>query len=785
MSLQAPSVEKVNKQNFVYVNANFQKIFKKLVDCVVCDRGCVLLIGASGVGKTLMLHRVIDIMGGMIRPLYVDKAYVDFNGLTTDIGQALGLDVKPGQELAALESFFVSSKSSVQPTAFFIDNVEKYDEKTFVQLLSLIEIFSHNKNAPSVILAGRPELLKRFNDFRGSQFRKNLVNHYCEMHPLPNKEIESYLNRRLQHKGFGAKILLSEAAVSKLIRYSEGIPGTINRLCDEAISTLPEVGVGEITDMLIEEIASHELTPLADKGVGIVIPLEESSSQQNEEENHQEPGLDETITDDHSGKIASYEKSVKEDSVQMPSSNGENAAFEEPSAPETQQSTDLTEAAIESDTKKLEDVLASVYVSKRFVPSSAIKSQSAIQPSVAEIDEADRVFADRGDARQDEAEGHEDSRLFEEQVGKGEQQGYVPHILELADEDSGEHFPLKGEVIHIGPIEKTGFLNGVLWLLAALVLFVAVGFLGYQFVKNKESESEGLVDSRTSGESIESKSIENKQSSVSRVQADSIQPSIVLPVTGDTGLPKSAEGRDQILTGMNFKSDDKSVEGLFPSARGENPDFATETELLRMSLLEKNKGNDGFQRSILINASKKGYTKAVDQLLEFGYDINYQGEYGDTALIWAVVNGHLDTVQVLLEHGADFSIINKLGVTAMSSAIHAGNIPIIETLLNAGANPHSTDEKNRTTLMVAVAQEKGNKELVERLLMLGVNVDAVGQNGRTALMNAAEKGNEEFVRILLENHADIAITEKNGDSALDIANKAGFTRLAKLLDVPD
>ncbi|MEE9395378.1 MAG: ankyrin repeat domain-containing protein [Methylococcales bacterium] len=805
MSLQAStsSVEKNSRRNFIYVNAEFQKIFKKLVDCVIFDGGCTLLLGPSGIGKTLMLHRVVDIMGSSIQSIYIDKVYLDFNDFTTDISEMLGLNVTPGQERTALENFFLTNESSVQPTAFYIDNVEQYSKKVFSQLLALIEIYNNNKNAPSVILTGRPELLKMCSDFSDSEFQKNLVNDYCEIHPLSDPEMEKYLYRRLQYMGFGEKVRLSDAAVSKLIHASKGIPGSINRLCEEAIETsiFPDTCVDEITDLLNEESASPELPPLADKQDGIEIPLEEFSSQEIKEENRYEPelaresGLDSKNTGDHSSTIAAYiaqhyssEKSAIGDDIEILSSNGESTNAEEKDTSEVRRTTGETKAALDLGTKKLEDVLASVYDSKRFSSSSSssvLKSQNAGQLGIEELEEPEGVIADAGDAKLDRTESREDIPSFEEQVETGDEQKFVSPGLESVDEDSVEQFSRKSEVIDVSPVEKSGFLNGLLWLLVALVLFAAAGYLGNQYIKTKENKSERLVNSPTGGENIESKSTEEKQS-FSPTQTESIQPSVDLPVTENAELLEGAKGRDKNLAEKIIsKRDKKSVEGVLPFKKEKDPAFATEAEFMRMNVLEKKKENDRSQHSILIDASKKGYTQAIDKLLEFGHNVNYQSEYGDTALIWAVVNGHLDAVQVLLEHGADFSITNKLGVTAMSSAIHAGNIPIIETLLNAGANPHSTDEKNRTTLMVVAAQKKGNNQLVERLLLLGVNVDAVSQNGRTALMNAAENGNEDFIRILLKNHADVTMTEKNGDSAAEIANKAGFGHLSTLLDAPD
>ena len=93
------------------------------------------------------------------------------------------------------------------------------------------------------------------------------------------------------------------------------------------------------------------------------------------------------------------------------------------------------------------------------------------------------------------------------------------------------------------------------------------------------------------------------------------------------------------------------------------------------------------------DACRFGRTDIAKYLLATGVDVDGQGTWNMTGLMWAASLGHLDTMAMILNRGPSLKLRNEFGGTAMGTALHfAINSPrpgadypaVIDMLLNAG-----------------------------------------------------------------------------------------------------
>ncbi len=156
--------------------------------------------------------------------------------------------------------------------------------------------------------------------------------------------------------------------------------------------------------------------------------------------------------------------------------------------------------------------------------------------------------------------------------------------------------------------------------------------------------------------------------------------------------------------------------------------------------------------SALFEASHRGNTSFVRQLLEWGYDPNAPlegpGWTGWTPLMIATVEKHDETVRILLDAGADPNAQNDVGRTSLMFASNYGDVAIADMLLDKGANP---------------------------------NVVLRDETGWTALMAAAAKGHSRVVQLLLERGADKSVHDKNGQTAVALAEVSDHSESARIL----
>lgn len=173
-----------------------------------------------------------------------------------------------------------------------------------------------------------------------------------------------------------------------------------------------------------------------------------------------------------------------------------------------------------------------------------------------------------------------------------------------------------------------------------------------------------------------------------------------------------------------------------------------------------------------IRAQKNCY-KLVNKILEKLNNkdqrilVNIADNKGDTALMKAVAENNLKAVEELLNFGANVNARNNLGLTALIYAIKHENLELIRELLNRGAYIHAQTNDGITALMLAV--DNKSLVLVNELLDRGADINAVDNQGRTALMHACMNGSLAIVKKLIYNGADINVRDHNGSSAFTVA----------------
>lgn len=125
--------------------------------------------------------------------------------------------------------------------------------------------------------------------------------------------------------------------------------------------------------------------------------------------------------------------------------------------------------------------------------------------------------------------------------------------------------------------------------------------------------------------------------------------------------------------------------------------------------------------NLLFTAAKSGNVSEIETALESGWDINTLGEYGWSALCYAINSGsgspRHEAVKFLLSRGANPNIVDKWGETPLDWACTGNYIDMAKLLIERGAKINHKDAQNRTPLGEALS--RGHWELVEHLFCKG------------------------------------------------------------------
>ena len=180
----------------------------------------------------------------------------------------------------------------------------------------------------------------------------------------------------------------------------------------------------------------------------------------------------------------------------------------------------------------------------------------------------------------------------------------------------------------------------------------------------------------------------------------------------------------------------------------------------------------------LLGAALDNDTEKLTYCLDRAADINYQNEFGSTALSIASYHGHLQAVHVLLQHWASPYVEDKQGNRPLTDAcMGEGDFDVIRLLFEQDSNGHE-EPNNEGKTALSYACQNNNVEAVELFLGSTCHLEQKDNLGHTALFDA---GSVEIAKLLLERGAHMNIEANNGDTPFSWACKNDRVEVAELL----
>lgn len=128
----------------------------------------------------------------------------------------------------------------------------------------------------------------------------------------------------------------------------------------------------------------------------------------------------------------------------------------------------------------------------------------------------------------------------------------------------------------------------------------------------------------------------------------------------------------------------------------------------------------------------------------------YRGVIKFPPVHYAVILGKVSTVWLFLEEGWDVNFKGPEGRTALHLAASIGSSEMVELLLIKGASLSLYDDDEDTPLDKAI---KSNYQVITQMINRGADVTTINANGRSSLDLAISEGSSEIVRLLTEKNA--------------------------------
>ncbi|MGE5215437.1 MAG: AAA family ATPase [Chloroflexota bacterium] len=244
---------------FFYSNLHIQETFTTIRYGIKWRNGLAVLSGEAGIGKSTLLHKITADLGPNVICITATDPRLNFADILRLILSSLDAlnESESASENAMLRSCKFQLRACLergQIVALIFDNAHHLTDSTLRQLAqNFLDDGPTDGSLPllQIVLAGRPQLKDKLLQAARLSGQEKLPI-LCELHPLENFEIASYVEEGLRASALPMD-LFEPRAIKRIIEYGRGNPSSINAVCDRALQIS---GGDTVTFELIESVAN-------------------------------------------------------------------------------------------------------------------------------------------------------------------------------------------------------------------------------------------------------------------------------------------------------------------------------------------------------------------------------------------------------------------------------------------------------------------------------------------------------------------------------------------------
>jgi type II secretory pathway predicted ATPase ExeA len=261
--LAEPAFENAPNPKFLYLSPGHEAVLRGLTYAVRQRRGCGVLVGKPGCGKTTLVRSLIQRLEAdrydvafVLRPLH------DPVDLLREVLYELGVQTderRRSELLHLLGARFVNNLGEHRETVIIVDEAQLAPARTLKELGLLLNYQSNERSLVTVVLAGSLELGERLT---ASGHLDGRLGVRCRIAPLDVEHTGKYVTHRLTVAG-GAATIFTGDALRLIHEMTDGIPRAINDVCDNvlllgSLNAVSQIDADTLRSMLNPSVRSSD-----------------------------------------------------------------------------------------------------------------------------------------------------------------------------------------------------------------------------------------------------------------------------------------------------------------------------------------------------------------------------------------------------------------------------------------------------------------------------------------------------------------------------------------------
>lgn len=233
---------------YLFFSKRHREAFEHMLFGIQQRKGFIQITGEVGAGKSTLCRAVLEELGdGYCTALILNPVMTGIQ-LVRSILRELRLNDRGNDRIRLIERlnrFLLEKTGDGVEVVLLIDEAQDMSEALLEQVRLLSNLETDNRKLLQIVLMGQPELRDMLHRPELRQLHQRITVRY-HLGSLDRRETEAYIHHRLRVAGSTGRPSFSRPAMSRIHRYSDGVPRVINAVCDKALLAGYVAGVDEL-----------------------------------------------------------------------------------------------------------------------------------------------------------------------------------------------------------------------------------------------------------------------------------------------------------------------------------------------------------------------------------------------------------------------------------------------------------------------------------------------------------------------------------------------------------
>jgi N-acetylmuramoyl-L-alanine amidase len=255
----------------LYRGRAFCQQLDSLTQAIRGDRGSLLIVAASGMGKTTLLQEFVERLRGTERPVFRFEQHHNSRDLLSFVLSQLEVDTA-GMDSEAMHKkigeIWFAEMLAGKRFVVLVDDIDLLDHRVLDTLQFLSKFETSHSTFIQIVATAQPDFLETLDQPGLAQFRRHIAE-VQHIEPFSATETATYIRHRLNAAGNPGNSLFDPEALATVAVRSEGCPANINRICSRALLEAYARGLQSVSAEIVEK---------AERNLGALIGAEQAAS---------------------------------------------------------------------------------------------------------------------------------------------------------------------------------------------------------------------------------------------------------------------------------------------------------------------------------------------------------------------------------------------------------------------------------------------------------------------------------------------------------------------------